>query len=178
MDINGYIAIYMPEHHRASSNGLVYEYIIIAEQKLGRPLKKEEVVHHKDYKRNNNSPDNLLIFKTKADHTSFHKGKQYLLDDEGIAYVPNKNSYYCINCGKLITKGAIRCVECSRKAQQKVIRPDREELKLLIREQSFVSIGKLFSVSDNAIRKWCKTYNLPTKKTIIKSIDDDTWSKI
>jgi hypothetical protein len=31
----------------------------------------------------------------------------------------------------------------------------REELKEMIRTESFLSIGKRFEVSDNAIRKWC-----------------------
>ena len=31
-------------------------------------------------------------------------------------------------------------------------------------ELSFVEIGKKYGVSDNAIRKWCKKYNLPYKK--------------
>jgi uncharacterized protein YjcR len=47
-----------------------------------------------------------------------------------------------------------RCVE----------RPNRDELKQLIRTLPFTKIGKMFGVSDNAIRKWCNAYNLPRKK--------------
>lgn len=53
--------------------------------------------------------------------------------------------------------------------------PTREELKDMIRSESFASIGKLFGVRDNTIRKWCKVYNLPTKKSVIKLINDEDW---
>lgn len=43
---------------------------------------------------------------------------------------------------------------------RKVLRPSFEELKKLIDNNSWVSIGKLYNVSDNAIRKWAKQYNL------------------
>ena len=33
----------------------------------------------------------------------------------------------------------------------------------LIKEKGFLQTGKVYNVSDNAIRKWCKYYNLPTK---------------
>lgn len=48
----------------------------------------------------------------------------------------------------------------------------------MIRAESFVQIGKMFSVSDNAIKKWCKAYNLPFRKTDIKKYSNEAWSKI
>lgn len=54
---------------------------------------------------------------------------------------------------------------------QKVERPTREQLKELIRFKPFTQIGKDFGVSDNAVRKWCKSYNLPTKTSDIKWIN-------
>ena len=57
-------------------------------------------------------------------------------------------------------------------------RPERDDLKDLIRNNSFLSIGKQFGVSDNSIRKWCAAYNLPTKKTEIKKISDEEWQSI
>ena len=46
--------------------------------------------------------------------------------------------YYCIDCGKIITNKAIRCVECSQNKQRKTERPSREELKDMIRHLSFL----------------------------------------
>lgn len=86
--------------------------------------------------------------------------------------------HYCIDCGQEISHKAIRCVDCANKYQQLTNRPDRETLKNLIRTVPFTTIGKMFEVSDNAIRKWCKNENLPFTKTIINSYSDDEWSKI
>ena len=35
-------------------------------------------------------------------------------------------------------------------------------------ENGFSATGRKYGVSDNAIRKWCKSYNIPTKKNEIK----------
>lgn len=52
------------------------------------------------------------------------------------------------------------CVDCRNKEKAKNI-PPRKELEKLIYEKSFVAIGEMYGVSDNAVRKWCKKYNLP-----------------
>lgn len=49
---------------------------LIAEQKLGRPLKKGEVVHHIDGDKTNNDPSNLMIFASQAEHMKYHKGEK------------------------------------------------------------------------------------------------------
>ena len=87
----------------------------------------------------------------------------------------SKIKKYCIDCGKEISKGAIRCIDCSHKKQRRTIRPSREELKKLIRTKSFVELSRIYGVSDNAIRKWCKSYKLPNKKTDINKISDEDW---
>ena len=89
--------------------------------------------------------------------------------------------YFCQDCGKEISKGAQRCGSCENKTR--VIPNDkmpvtRDKLKELIRSQSFVSIGNLFAVSDNAVRKWCDKYNLPRKKNDISQYSDEEWEKI
>ena len=89
-----------------------------------------------------------------------------------------KNNNTCIDCGTVISPGAKRCLHCAGKFNRKVERPTREELKLLIRTTPFTTIGKNFNVSDNAIRKWCKTYNLPSKARDIKKYSDEEWNII
>ena len=89
--------------------------------------------------------------------------------------------YYCIDCNKEISKGSSRCVNCYPKSLIKPIEElpvTREELKNLIRTQSFLEVGRMYNVTDNAIRKWCDKFNLPRKKSDIKKYSDDAWSKI
>lgn len=84
----------------------------------------------------------------------------------------------CIDCGAIIDSHATRCLDCYHLSLHKCIHPNREELKVLIRHFSFVEIGKKFNVSDNAIRKWCKNYNLPSKRKEIEQYSEIDWNNI
>ena len=48
-----------------------HEHRIVAEKKIGRKLRRDEVVHHEDHDRRNNSPSNLSVM-TKAAHARLH----------------------------------------------------------------------------------------------------------
>lgn len=113
------------------------------------------------------------IIRINQGQTHFCKEKDYPLrkKSEGL----NK---YCIDCGIRIASGATRCRSCYDKHQRVVDRPSREELKQLIRTTPFTTIGKQYGVSDNAVRKWCKMYNLPFKSSEIKKISNSEWMEI
>lgn len=89
-----------------------------------------------------------------------------------------KEPNYCVDCGKLINNRSQRCKECEHKRQRKIEWPQRNELKQLIRDNSFSAVGRMYNVSDNTIRKWCKNYNLPTKKSEIKQYSDTEWGQV
>ena len=100
-------------------------------------------------------------------------------DDELYNYtVQNQQHHYCLDCGQEIGKTSKYCLCCSSKHQRTKERPPRQELKQLIRTESFLQIGKQFGVTDNAIRKWCKAENLPFRKSDINSISDERWEEI
>jgi hypothetical protein len=42
----------------------------------------------------------------------------------------------------------------------------------------FTQIGKKFGVTDNAIRKWCKSMGLPSKSSEIKAMTDEEWQQV
>lgn len=84
---------------------------------------------------------------------------------------------YCKECGKQITKEAITglCHSCYSKSTRKVEWPTKEELVTLLKTNSFEAVGRMYNVSSNAIRRWCKRNDLPyhiddyrIKKEIIK----------
>ena len=86
---------------------------------------------------------------------------------------------HCINCGIEIHKGSTRCSPCSNE-NQKIIknRISKEDLKIKIRSEAFEKIGRDFGVSGNAIKKWCKQYNLPYQKYKINEYSDSEWELI
>lgn len=99
----------------------------------------------------------------------------------GYTYPLRKNKKeknFCIDCGAEILSISTRCESCYKKTLRKVERPQRNELKQLIRSTSFLQIGKKYGVTDNTIRKWCAAENLPTKKGIINSYSDEEWELI
>lgn len=72
----------------------------------------------------------------------------------------------CKNCNKKFpTKENSDKVYCSpfcfHLETRKVNRPTKEELEKLLSEKvPWVRLGKMFGVSDNAVRKWARGYNL------------------
>lgn len=101
---------------------------------------------------------------------------KYMVQNNVIAQKENKN--HCIDCGAVISQHAIRCHACYAKQERLIERPNREELKHMIRKMSFTTIGKQYGITDNAIRKWCKAENLPVSKREIDAMTDEQWNII
>lgn len=91
-----------------------------------------------------------------------------------------KKEYFCSKCGIKITKYSKTglCKKCQTESTRLVDRPSREQLKEEIRNNSFLALSKKYEVSDNAIRKWCKVYNLPYKKRDIDGYTEEEWYNI
>lgn len=83
----------------------------------------------------------------------------------------------CPICGKTKTNKAKVCLNCYLKEHSSNI-PPRDKLKQLIRTTPFTTIGKMYDVSDNAVRKWCDKYGLPRNVYKIKTYSDEEWKQI
>lgn len=70
---NGYYVLFMPNHPNKQAKNIIFEHRFIMECKIGRYLSEEEVVHHIDFDKLNNEPNNLMLFDSQKDHLAFHR---------------------------------------------------------------------------------------------------------
>ena len=84
-----------------------------------------------------------------------------LKDNQSITI--NANTI-CPICGKEKSINAIMCHNCRGIYNRVSDRPDAITLAKEIIELGFSAVGRKYKVTDNAIRKWCKSYSMPTKK--------------
>lgn len=182
----GYAVVSAPDHPNATTKGTLYLHQYIMSKHIGRPLKSDECVHHIDENKLNNSIHNLMLFATNSDHIKYHHaikhGLEFTLHCVDSAYSctihhTRDKSNICPSCGNWKFDYSKLCVNCYHKGVHKHI-PDRILLKQLIRTNTFVTIGKLYSVSDNAVRKWCKYYQLPYSKRVINKLNDVEWETL
>ncbi len=61
-DPHGYVYINKVNHPNSQKRGRIYEHTFIMSKHLGRPLKKNETVHHKNGIRNDNRIENLELW--------------------------------------------------------------------------------------------------------------------
>lgn len=62
---SGYVELYLEDGTR------IYEHRYVMQQVLGRALTSDEVVHHRDEDKANNSPENLEVM-SQAEHARLH----------------------------------------------------------------------------------------------------------
>lgn len=67
----GYIELYKPNHPNSDCAGYVKEHVYIASKRLGRPMRRGDVVHHKNGKVADNRIENLEVM-TRGQHTHIH----------------------------------------------------------------------------------------------------------
>lgn len=75
-----YLYALVPQHPKATKNGYVLLHRVLVENNLGRILNTNEVVHHKDKNKRNNSKENLQVLDAleHSKHHSLEHGRLYL----------------------------------------------------------------------------------------------------
>lgn len=147
---------------------------------LGKPIKLH--LHHKDGDHYNNELSNLQLLcpncHSYTDNYGFYNSEKYQINKrkEKIKKITNtvKENLICPQCGEQKSYRAKLCFNCFNKNRIKDTPVKKEELSKLIKNYSFTEIGKMYNVSDNAIRNWCVKHGLPsTKKEINENINKD-----
>ncbi len=82
---DGYIAIYFPDHPKSTKDGYIMEHDLIMECLIGRYLRDDEVVHHKNKIRDDNRKENLQLM-TFSEHARLHMIERYSKKKGGMTY--------------------------------------------------------------------------------------------
>ena len=90
-----------------------------------------------------------------------------------------KYEKHCPICGKIIQHNSSYCSE--HKISKLMIdkSPEaREQMKNLIRQKTFVQIGKELGLTESGVRGRCKAMGLPFRKRDINSYSDEEWNNL
>lgn len=148
---------------------------------MGKPIPLE--LDHLDGDRLNNSIDNLKLKCCNCHALSpTWRGRNIKYDTPrpfSLRVVKPKvikeqkkrerKIWLCIDCGKEVCQRSSRCAQCYHNSTRniehfnlrKVERPSKEILEQLIQNKTpWVRIGKIYGVTDNAVRKWARSYGI------------------
>lgn len=185
------VSIYKDEKLIKECESLLEAAIWVIENKLTKETNKNSVSSY--IRKSIIANKNAYGYKFKSDFYN----EEYLKNKD-ISYITNtydsehrrlrnkrnhkkQNNYKeCPTCGKKMYRTSEVCRMCSDKERygNKLDNINREHLKELIRTTPFTTIANQYKVSDNAIRKWCRKYNLPYKSSEIKKYTDEEWKSI
>lgn len=178
----GYVKVLAPNHPFADEHGHVLKHRLVMEQYLGKYLKPEEHIHHKDGNKLNNDISNLeLINRSKHSKITASTNPQCQKKDF--------SGTVCMECGTTetsktkngqphwmlnpITKKPYVCERCYRrikhsiqtKVEKRRVDPSGWFCSLCGRTKSEGTDGRLLWYNDGAGGKWCKNcYNKDRKK--------------
>ncbi len=99
--------------------------------------------------------NDLILYLKGVEDYSFDELTKFM-----SVIIKEKNKTDNCKCGIIKLKKSKNCNNCNSINNRKVIRPSKIELEDMIKTNSWTKIGKYFSVSDNAVRKWAKSYGL------------------
>lgn len=91
-----YVYLKAEDHPNKNSQGYVAEHRLVMEEHLGRYLEPQEVVHHIDKDKQNNSIENLELFATNGEHLAHElKGQIPKWSGEGKERIRKGHQSWC-----------------------------------------------------------------------------------
>jgi transposase len=177
--VNGYVHEFLPEHPSRNAWGFVRQHQLVAEDMLGRPLAKGEVVHHVDENRANNDPANLRVMHF-ADHLRLHSSKRLaanrapLTHEQVVAALEGRSI-------KAAAKLLDVCTETLRNRFPELIRPRQRTSPVKIdnprdldrileaaprRDVLLKDLARELHISTMSILRICRRNGVPWKKKL------------
>lgn len=147
---------WVPKKNNSNNNSCELEDMI-----KNRKLKTEIILTKRE---------NDQIYKINKKKERKEKLLEYKIKIKKENLIESKNK--CILCNKVIKKESKYCIDCYNKNHIKKFEIQKNELEklLFIKKLPLTKIGKIYNVSDNAVRKRCIALDiiLPKKKCNIK----------
>lgn len=146
-DTKGYLYFIDRKHPLANKSGCVYYHRHLMSLQLQRWLLPKEHVHHIDGNPSNNCLENLELI-TLSEHAKLHNPAKYNI---------------CHNCGKVYKMWGYRSKFCSATCATKDsmrFTVSKKELEKMVWESPTTEVAKHFNVSESAIAKRCKKFNI------------------
>jgi len=138
-----------------------YVHQLVGQAFISNPRRLTEI-NHKDYDKSNNNYHNLEWCTHLENIIDFRNKKS-------DGYKDSRNTsgtHKCVDCGKSIAYKSIRCSRCDGKYRaannKNAIKKENLVESLNRNKGNFTRASREFDMSDNALRKWCRKYSLPT----------------
>ncbi len=135
-------------------------------EKSEKEEKPSYVILRWSFKRAKKELDKCILVCSNC-HREIHAAEREERDLDLIRFKRpwiDKECAFCAESFSTKTNKQIYCsVSCNKLHIRKVERPTKEELEELLLDKSWCEVGRIFKVSDNAVRKWAKRYEIIPK---------------
>lgn len=112
---------------------------------------------YNEYKTKNEEFTNEILIEYSKNFSSFREMSIFLKKDRNTL----KNICKRVGC---INEVKINFKKNTPLRNKSLIKPEKSELIEIFKKlRTFTKVGSYYKVSDNAVRKWCISYNLPSK---------------